>query len=725
MINDSSDIDEIDESTDIYMFDDWKVYPSSGELENKKGDIYKIEPRIMTALCYFLTNVNIVVSRDQLIEAVWQEKVFVSDHSLTQLLGNLRKTLGDSSKHPKYIETIPKKGYRFIGNKVEDLSRVLQPKVNNKPEQNFKEKKFSKNTFIIVFLCLSLLVAALWFLNNSISDNKSINSPVGKRDVSALTNFPGVERYPSASPDGKWLVFSWENHQKPSNLFLKSLHDKSTKPIQLTDSNVKEMGPTWSPDSKNIAFVRITGENECAVIKLSIATRKESFLTRCGNSQFSGDTLAWAPDGSIYFKSADNSKTSSSIGIYKQGVTDALLPCRTMCQYEDMDISWSPSGKNFVVTRQISLTGQDLFLYSADLSVAEVRISFDEVQILGHSFSDDGKTLFYSTLKNSSPEIWQYDIKSEKHTQISPNGEVAIYPSVWRGANKLIFSKQDRIFYIGQANINTLTPTISPLVQSYSSNFDPSYDENSGHVAYTSDISGHSEVWISNLNGSEYKQVTESDYGALSPSWSKDGSKLVYILYDTKEKGVIQWLDTTTQIVNIIDTSLTELWGPQFNHTQDAIFVSGKKDNKRYIWQISLDDNSIKKVSGQGAYIGKIDKNSGVLYYNKENKDGLWRFDVELEKDILMIPDLKPQNQSNWHPDEHYIYYLDNKNQKDNIMRFDINEKVTEHVSSLPKNSVAQYAAGGFSMRKENGNAFLIFVHNGVFQGDIMMANIL
>jgi hypothetical protein len=58
-------------------------------------------------------------------------------------------------------------------------------------------------------------------------------------------------------------------------------------------------------------------------------------------------------------------------------------------------------------------------------------------------------------------------------------------------------------------------------------------------------------------------------------------------------------------------------------------------------------------------------------------------------------------------------------------MHFDITEKVTEQVSSLPKNSVAQYAAGGLSMRKENGNAFLIFVHTGVFQGDIMMANIL
>ena len=725
MSNNSADIDVIHTNTDIYMFDDWRVYPSSSELEDKSGAIYKIEPRIMTALCYFLSNVNIVVSREQLIDAVWQEKVVVSDHSLTQLLGNLRKALGDSSKHPKYIETIPKKGYRFIGNKVENVSVMLKPAPDSFSVKAPTSVIYRKKLFILLFLAISVLIVGLWFLSPSIKGNQSTDNVERKLDIKAVTNFPGVERYPSTSPDGKWLIFSWENHQKPSNLFLKSLYDESIKLIQLTDSNVKEMGPVWSPDSKNVAFIRITGENECAVIKLTIATRKESFLTRCGDSQFSGDTLEWAPDGSIYFKSVENKNTTSSIGIYKQGIADALLPCRLMCQYGDMDISWSPLGNYFVVTRQISLSGQELFLYSADLSIPETRISFDEVQILGHSFSDDGKTLFYSTLKNSSPEIWQYDLKNKKHRQITPSGEVAIYPSVWRGANKLIYSKQNRTFYIGQAKINTLSTTISPLVQSYSSNFDPSYDENSARVAYTSDISGHSEVWISNLDGSEYKQVTQSDYGALSPSWSVDGSKLVYVLYDTKEKGAIQWLDTKSQLINVIDTPLTELWGPQFNQAQDAILVSGNKDSKRYIWQISLDDNSIKVVSGEGAYIAKTDKNSGVLYYNKENQDGLWRFDAQSKQDVLVIPNLKPRNQSNWLPDDGYIYYLDDKNQKDNIMRFNIATKITEHVSSLPKNSVAQYAAGGFSMRKKDGNSFLIFVHNGVFQGDIMVSNIL
>ena len=723
LINNNNDVEQADGNDDVHVFNDWKVYPSSCELEDKDGAIYKIEPRIMTALCYFLANVNIVVSRDQLIDAVWQEKVTVSDHSLTQLLGNLRKVLGDSSKKPKYIETIPKKGYRFIGKTVVISAPGVDNDIDKSPENFLKLTTTSKKTKSIALFTLVILIATMLFAYSAIMPESKVRTTVDRIDVSSLTNFPGVERFPAVSPDGKWLVFSWENHQKPSNIFLSSLDDKSVKPIQLTNSNVKEMRPVWSPDSKNIAFVRITGENECAVIKLNIATRNESFLVRCGDSQFAGDTLAWAPDGSIYFKSAEKN-TTSSIGIYKQGTSNTLLPCRFICHYEDMDISWAPSGEHFVVTRQISLTGQDLFLYSADLTVPETRISFDEVQILGHSFSDDGKTLFYSTLKNSSPEIWQYDVEMKTHAQLTSSGVIAIYPSVWRGANKLVFSKQERIFYIGQTNISLPTPIIYPLVQSYSSNFDPSFDMHSNRVAYTSDISGHSEVWLSKLDGSEYQQITQSKVGALSPSWSDDGSKLAYVLYDTKEHGVIQWLDTKTELVNVIDTELTELWGPQFNYNQDAILVSGSKDNQRYIWEISLDDNSVKAVSGEGAYIAKTDKKSGVLYYNKENQDGLWRFDTQTAKDVLVIPDLKPQNQSNWLPYEQYIYYLDNKNQKDNVMRFNLITKRTELVSSLPKNSVAQYAAGGFSMRKEADNHYLIFVHNGVFQGDIMMADI-
>jgi len=714
--------DETIDNLSLIQFDDWCVLPLSCELKDTEGAIHKVEPRIMKALCYFLENANKVISREQLINIVWAENIVVTDHSLTQLLGNLRKTLGDNSKEPKYIETIPKKGYRFIGNIID---KSIDNDLLKTEHQNKSKTSLNINKNIISISLVLIAILFVFIFQHFAGGFPEHNLAKIRSQERSLTNLPGVERFPSVSPNGEWLVFSWENYQKPSNLYLLSLEDELAKPIALTNTNVKEMGPVWSPDNRYIAFVRMTGENECAVIKLNIATKQEYFITRCGDNQFSGDTLAWAPDGSIYFSRPKEISSNESIGIYNEDKSITALPCRLFCKYGDMDISWSPLGNQFVVTRQINLTGQDLFLYSADFSRIETRISFDEVQILGHSFSDDGKTLFYSTLKNNTPEIWQFNFEDKQHSLVTSDNQVAIYPTVLRGKNQLIYSKQERIFYIGQVNLNELPPVISPLIQSYSSNFDPAYDAKSKRLAYTSDISGHSEVWVSDIHNSQYQQITQSKIGALSPSWSKDGSKLTYIIYNTKDKASIEWRDMKNKMTHSIDTELTDLWGPQFNLEHNAIQVSAVENGKRYIWKISLEDDKATVISGEGALVGKISKNSGRLFYTKENIDGLWSFEQSSTTEKLLLADLKAKNGSNWLEYEGSIIYLDNKNQKDRIVQYDLENHSSSVLAILPKNTISQYAAGSFSIRTDNNKNYLLFVHNGILQGDIMITDIL
>ena len=91
---------------------DWYVDVDSNRIQSGQHDI-KLESRVMTLLVYLAKNQGTVVSREQLEADVWSGRV-ISYDALTSCITRLRKVLGDDSRKPVYIETVPKKGYRLI-----------------------------------------------------------------------------------------------------------------------------------------------------------------------------------------------------------------------------------------------------------------------------------------------------------------------------------------------------------------------------------------------------------------------------------------------------------------------------------------------------------------------------------------------------------------------------------------------------------------------------------
>ena len=73
----------------------------------------RIEPRVMSVLIRLANEPGVVITRDQLLQSAWPETI-VNDGALSKAISMLRRVLGDKAKHPQFIETIPKIGYRLI-----------------------------------------------------------------------------------------------------------------------------------------------------------------------------------------------------------------------------------------------------------------------------------------------------------------------------------------------------------------------------------------------------------------------------------------------------------------------------------------------------------------------------------------------------------------------------------------------------------------------------------
>jgi TolB-like protein/DNA-binding winged helix-turn-helix (wHTH) protein/Tfp pilus assembly protein PilF len=106
-------------SSKLFRFGVFEIDPRAGELR-KQGRRIKLQEQPFQILVLLLQHRGEVVSRDELRHRLWPDDTFVDfDHSLNTAIMRLRETLGDSSENPLFIETVPKRGYRFIAPTLE------------------------------------------------------------------------------------------------------------------------------------------------------------------------------------------------------------------------------------------------------------------------------------------------------------------------------------------------------------------------------------------------------------------------------------------------------------------------------------------------------------------------------------------------------------------------------------------------------------------------------
>src|SRR6266566_9155687 len=96
-------------------FDQFQVDLSSGDLHTPESTSVRIQQQPLQVLRLLLEGEGRVVSREQLRVALWPDNTFVDfEHGVNTAVKKLRQALGDSVENPKFVETLPKIGYRFI-----------------------------------------------------------------------------------------------------------------------------------------------------------------------------------------------------------------------------------------------------------------------------------------------------------------------------------------------------------------------------------------------------------------------------------------------------------------------------------------------------------------------------------------------------------------------------------------------------------------------------------
>ena len=223
----------MDTPAHVFRFGPYESRPRSRELY-KHGLKLKVRPQPLQVLNLLLNRAGDVVSREVLREELWSAETFVDfEHSLNTAVKEIRATLGDSPLTPRYIETLPRLGYRFIApveviNGVSDLVPSPAPSTSGSngnsapvagtipadiPAGEIPGQASRQNQNRRPYLWLAVALAAVGValaITASIRLHKTEyfwRSPIADARFQMVTDFDGIEQAAAVSRDGHFVAF--------------------------------------------------------------------------------------------------------------------------------------------------------------------------------------------------------------------------------------------------------------------------------------------------------------------------------------------------------------------------------------------------------------------------------------------------------------------------------------------------------------------------------------
>lgn len=240
----------------VFRFGVFELDAAAGELR-KEGRRVRLQPQPAKLLHALLARPGEVVTRDEIRQLLWGAETFVDfDPSLNFAIKQVRMALGDDADAPRFIETIPRRGYRFVGAVLADPAppaHVSSPPAHvSPPAQPVRSLPFTRRD-----LALGLLLIAALVIGAAFALHARPGAPIaGAEPVIRFEIVPPAgeelpaDSLPAISPDGTTVAFA-SGPAGHSLLYLRKLSDATVHPLAGTE---RAAFPFWSPDGTRLAF---------------------------------------------------------------------------------------------------------------------------------------------------------------------------------------------------------------------------------------------------------------------------------------------------------------------------------------------------------------------------------------------------------------------------------------------------------------------------------------
>ncbi len=555
-------------SSKVAQFGVFELDLSAGELR-KQGVRVKLQEQPLKVLELLLENPGQIVNRDELRSRIWPADTNVEfDQGLYSAIARLRDALGDSSESPRFVETVARRGYRFIA-----PVSIAKPLPENPTREGRDATPHVHGRLdlrrLIVSLMTGLAGGALLLTIVFAFDIAGVREWLRSRtangvQVQRITDFLGVKESPAISPDGKTVAFVAPVDGR-KQIWVRLVAGGS--PLQLTHDDADHESPRWTPDSSSLIYLTPNpSAGELGTIwelpALGGVARRVASAVSGGDVSHDGRRIA-----TFQLRGAE-----VVLVILSSDGTVLREVKRFPNLYGYATPRWSPDDHWIAFIRGWGYVF-DFAIQVISWEGGEPRDIARGEMLRGFSWLPDGSRIVYSSSSGSTilyPPIFNLRVvgRTGGNDRQLTFGEVSyVEPDIVAGrltASRVRIQSDIWSFPVNGSPQQNTKDALRITHQTGQAQT-PSVSPDGKEFVYLSDSGGHGNLWVATTDGSKTRQITfEHDPAVVVgvPIWSPAGDRIVFIM--TRQGRTGEWLVSPdgSNLRNLVPLGSGASWSP-------------------------------------------------------------------------------------------------------------------------------------------------------------------
>jgi len=677
----------------------WIVHPGLNAISSDSETTH-LEPKVMQVLLRLASRHSQVVSKNTLISEVWPD-TFVSDDALTRCISLLRREMGDDPHTPRYIQTIPKVGYRLIAEVrpieiAEDEPKTsallletpvsLAPPLADSaeshetpdfisppselPNASVPKSAIARHSILWKLLAAIALLAGVSFASLLWGTHRQ--SSVAFR-VIPLTSYAGQQDQAAFSPDGSRIAFVWTKTEDGSrNVFIKQIGSETL--LRLTNGNEMDYSPAWSPDGSQIAFRAISEHGSGIFLVSSLGGQPQKVYTLLGPVQKEQAGLSWSPDGKrLIF--ADGFSENSPSSIYELSLDTMQAHAITAPPRVwdgDLNPVFSPDGRKIAFLRGIEGLVRDIYVVSASGGEPK-QITRDERIIDSLAWTPDNASIIFSSDRGGKFALWKASARGGEPERLPVGDEDAYQPAISAATRRLLFTESSATWSIVGFPLSSNGRAGKPIavVSSTQQDSAPSFAPDGSRFAFQSWRSGAQDLWIASRDGLNLLQLTSSGFALTgSPAFSPDGQQ---VAFDGRPDGhshifvVPAGGGSQQQLTFGNSNDILPRWSVDGQY----LYFASNRNGGWQSWKVAVRGGQLQQVTTNGGYLAMESPDRQWVYYTKADAPGIWRVPIGGGPEVRILSQPRTGYWGYWSVTNRGIYLLDNEQAVPRIVLYD------------------------------------------------------